>query len=302
MLFLFCSDTTFDPVAPSIFKKALQLYQSSEKEHAWHASFQGHELIFLESTAFPSMIYPSIAPQLNTQFPDVDFIGLINWHEGGNAPNKIFCVHSTADVPSGTFAPSSGKILSAIIKAIESEREGFNLSDFKPLYEASHWSGIVYGRPFHELTMIKAPVFDIEIGSSAEDWQNETAQDILVHALGKIPEWLQPDRPQALYLGGTHFEPSTTQIVMEGVDIAHQMPNHWLQSGEYNNPGSEAKIIACAQSCLQPVDFLIYNAGLKSAYKDNIRKAADYLGIPTISHKQMRIPNWKDTIEWTMKT
>lgn len=223
-------------------------------------------------------------------------IGLVNWHVGTNAPAKIFCAHSTADVASGTFGPTSGDLLSSTLLSIEAERTKAGLADFRTFFEASHWSGTMDGRPPSELLQVKAPVFDIEIGSYPEDWHHTEAGLVLMRALGEIPTFCNSGRLRALYLGGIHFEPSATEMIFQNIAIEHHFPNQWLVSGQYDLPGAEDKIIAAAKSCTSLPEMIVYHAGLKSAYKENVRRAAAILGIPCISHKQLRAPDWKQTL------
>lgn len=301
-LFLFCSDQAIDPVAPAVLQRAKANYNAIPTSFivggkpVFHADINSHQFFFAETCDVASALYPKIADEINSQFVDVNMIGLVNWHAGANAPEKIFCAHSTADVPSGIFGSTSGELLSAMLMAIESERHSLGLTDFRTLFEASHWSGTMYQRQPAELLQINAPMFDIEIGSSFDDWTHSGAQEVLARAIGKIPEFCKPDKPRALYIGGTHFEPSATEIVFQSAVIEHHLPNQWLVSGEYNLPGAEMKIIAAAKSCLLMPEIIVYHAGLKSSYKECMRKAAELLGIPCISHKQIRASDWKQTI------
>lgn len=293
-LFLFCSYPVIDPVAPDVLKRAKAYYGATHSSFVvggkivFQTHINGHHFYFSETDDIASALYPVIADEINAQFGDVNMIGLINWHEGANAPSKIFCAHSTADIPSGIFGATSGKLLAATLMAIESERQAACLADYRTLFEASHWSGLTYGRQAAELLQINAPVFDIEIGSACDAWSDSNAQEVLVKAIGKIPEYCEIDKPRALYIGGIHFEPSATEIVFQSAVIEHQLPNHWLVAGEYHLPGAEMKIEAAVKSCLQMPELIIYHAGLKSVYKECARKAAQRLGIPFISHKQLR--------------
>lgn len=301
-LFLFCSDPTVDPVAPAIFQQAKDYYAATPtsfivgEQNVLHAQVDSHQLFFAQTSKFASGIYPEIADELNSQFSDVEMIGLVNWHAGANAPAKILCAHSTADVPSGIFGATSGELLAATLMAIETERNSAGLNDFRTLFEASHWSGLMYGRQAPELIQVKSPVFDIEIGSFPDDWTNSDAQKVLVRAFGRIPDFCGLERPRALYLGGIHFEPSATELVFQSVVIEHHLPNQWLVSGDYHLPGAEDKIINAAKSCLHAPELVVVHAGLKSAYKECARKAAALLGIPCVSHKQLRAADWKQTI------
>lgn len=300
-LFLFCSDSTIDPVASSAYQRVKDLYIVTQTSFisdrpVLKAEIDNHQFFFAETSQFLSAIYPQIANEINLQFGDVNLIGLVNWHAGANAPEKIFCAHSTADITNAIFGPTSGNLLAATLLAIEAERISAGLTDFQTLFEASHWSGTTYGRPASELLQINTPLIDIEIGSSFDDWTNPRAQEVLIKALGNIPKYYTSEKPRALYIGGTHFEPSATEIVFQHAVIEHHLPNQWLVSGEYNLPGAEMKIIAAAKSCLLIPEIIVYHAGLKSIYKEYARKAADVLGIPCVSHKQLRAPDWKQTL------
>ncbi len=302
-LFLFCSNPTIDPVAPALLHQVKDHYAAFATpiivggKNVFRTQVNGHQLFFAETRHVASALYPEIAGELNAQFPDVDMIGLVNWHAGTNSPTKIFCAHSTADVPSGIFGATCGELLAATLMAIEDERASANLTDFRTLFEASHWSGLVYERPAAELLQVKAPVFDFEIGSSPDDWTNASAQGVLVRALGRIAEFCKLNRPRAIYLGGIHFEPSATEIIFQsGAVIEHHLPNQWLACGEYNLPGAEAKLVAAAKSCLHAPELIVFHTGLKSAYKEYARQAAALLSVPCVSHKQLRANDWKQTI------
>lgn len=301
-LFLFCLDPTIDPVAPHVLHLAKKHYSATLTsltiggKAVYRAQINNCLFFFAETRNVASSLYPEIAEEVNSQFSDVSMIGLINWHAGANAPAKIFCAHSTADVPSGTFGPTSGDLLSSTLLSIEAERNQVGLADFRTVFEASHWSGTMDGRPSLELLQVKAPVFDIEIGSYPEDWSLLEAQMVLVRALGRIPMFCDSSKLRALYLGGIHFEPSATEMIFQNIAIEHHLPNQWLVSGAYDLAGAETKIIAAAKSCSSLPELIVYHAGLKSAYKENARRAAAILGIPCVSHKQLRAPDWKQTI------
>jgi D-tyrosyl-tRNA(Tyr) deacylase len=302
LVFLFCSDPANDPVASATFQQVKHLYHATETslsvggKKVFETKINDNLFFFVETRHVASGLYPEISHDINTHFSDADMIGLVNWHAGTNAPAKIFCAHSTADVTSGIFGATSGNVLSAVLLAIESEKIASSLTDFRTVFEASHWSGPMYERPVEELVHVLPPVFDIEIGSFPEDLEDPKAQEVVVKAIGKIPEFYHQDRTRVLYLGGIHFEPSATEMIFHDISIEHHLPNQWLVSGGYNLPGAETKIVAAAKSCLLKPQLIVYHAGLKSAYKEIARNAADILGIPCVSHKQLRAPDWKETI------
>ncbi len=83
-------------------------------------------------------------PIMNEHFSDFDFGGLITWHEGGNAPDKIFTIHSAGDVLSGNFGPANPKCMRNLLLSLERNRANSALTDYRVVTEATHWSSIVY--------------------------------------------------------------------------------------------------------------------------------------------------------------
>lgn len=253
----------------------------------------GHTLYLAETTALACAEYPAIADELNLHFGACEFIGLVNWHTGNNAPPRIFCAHSTADIPTGIFGPTSGAHLRAVLMAMEAERASVGLNEWRVLYEASHWSGPGYGRPAAELGAVRVPVFDIEIGSFADEWADPRAHEVMAKGLARVFEFVDDSAPRALFLGGTHFEPSATEATITGIAIEHHLPNQWLVSGNYGEPGAEERVVAAAKSCRRPPQLIVYHDGLKGMYKDCARRAAALLSIPCLSHRKLRTIEWR---------
>ena len=59
--------------------------------------------------------YPRYLPLMNEAFGRCDLAGIINWHEGGNAPDPIFCVHTTGDVRCGIFGAADPVLTTAAV-------------------------------------------------------------------------------------------------------------------------------------------------------------------------------------------
>ncbi|MFK4495953.1 hypothetical protein ABIF86_000244 [Bradyrhizobium japonicum] len=49
--------------------------------------------------------YTRYAPLLNDRFGDASFIGVVNWHEGANAPNAILAVQTIGDLADWDVQP-----------------------------------------------------------------------------------------------------------------------------------------------------------------------------------------------------
>jgi len=98
IVYTFCTDPGKDRVAPNVFDKCkfvhpleptdivfdgLPVFQSRDS--------QGNVYLFAPTADVISHDYRRYLPELIRCFPDVDLVGIVNWHEGASAPNNIFC-------------------------------------------------------------------------------------------------------------------------------------------------------------------------------------------------------------------
>ncbi|MBL7663263.1 D-aminoacyl-tRNA deacylase [bacterium] len=252
----------------------------------------GSELVFAETTSVASYQYKDIAPEINDYFAEVELVSVVNWHQGTNAPENIFCAHSTADVQSGVYGPTSSRKLSALLRALEVSRKQSNLADWKTLAEASHWSGTMVGRPAEELLTIKPPVIDLEIGSSPSSWSNPEAHKVVIDSLANIHRSCTSD-PTIVFCGGIHFEPSLSESLLinqAAFNVGLILPNQWLVSGGYDQPESIERLELAVQSLCEPVSGFCYHDNLKGSYKAVIRQAAERLKLPSFNHRKLRDP------------
>jgi D-tyrosyl-tRNA(Tyr) deacylase len=258
-----------------------------------HENGSGLRLVFAATSQVPSYLYPAIASELNAFFSDAALVAVVNWHEGANAPSKILCAHTTADIPSAKFGPADAVELSALLRALEQARKEAGLADWRVLAEASHWSGLVAGSRPEELLTVRAPVVDLELGSYAADWSNAEAQKALALAFGKLPSFRAAQAAAFLFCGGAHFEPCVSEALLQSplsINIGHILPNQWLVSGGYGEPGSEARLVQAPLSHRQPVQAVVFHDGLKGCFKDTIRRMAAAAGLPCFNHRKLRDP------------
>ncbi|WP_026202822.1 D-aminoacyl-tRNA deacylase [Bradyrhizobium sp. WSM2793] len=237
--------------------------------------------------------YARYAPILNDRFGDADVIGIVNWHEGANAPNAIFTVQTTGDLASGTFSPVDPRIKRGLLLAIEGQRIASGLYDFQTCLEATHWSGVKAGNPGTRLADLGPSAIDIEIGSSPADWTNPLAAQVVARALLRTFDHMEDSVQSVLCMCGVHFEPSFTGAVLQlgdGLPIAasHVLPNHWLVSDGYDRESRLVDLRACVDSIVGGVQGIMYHDKLKAPYKGVARLLAEELCVPMISHKKMR--------------
>lgn len=298
-LFLFCRDTAIDPVAPHVYARACAMFQSRpitaltiEGAPVQMADLtNGDQLCLATTSTVPSYMYPTIAPELNEYFHNAAVIVVVNWHAGANAPERIFCAHTTADVVAGHFPSASATELTALLKAVEGRRAGAGLTSWRTLFEASHWSGSMVGRPAEELLAVRAPVVDYEIGSSGPDWGDPVAHQVMASAIGDLRTVRDEVAPAAVFIGGTHFEPSLSEAILtRGIvaSVGHVLPNQWLVAGGYEQSDAVNKLVRAVQSFKEPVRYLVMHDGLKGPLKATVRAASEVLGIPLLNHRAFR--------------
>lgn len=165
--------------------------------------------------------YARYAPMLNDHFGGANVIGIVNWHEGANAPNAIFTVQTTGDLASGTFSPVDPRIRRGLLLAIEGERIASGLNDFQTYLAAMHWSGLKAGDPGTRLADLRPSAIDI--GSSPADWTNPLAARVLARALLHIFDHMEEPVQSVLCMGGVHFEPNFTSAVLRPEELCVPM-------------------------------------------------------------------------------
>lgn len=299
-VYFFCVDKEKDRVGPNAFdacRRHISMEESDIRVDDMatfrHVDSDGNLFCFVPTRDVVSHDYGHYLPIMNGHFGDFDLAGIVNWHEGNNAPDSIFCVHTTGDVPSGTFGPADAKLTTATAIAIDRCRVESGLDEWQVLPEATHFSGIQYGSSPSVITEYPVPVIDIEIGSSPDYWFNQPAIDVLARSLIRVPESVEPDKPSIIFFGGVHFESSLRAAVIDGVDderfaYSHHLANQWVVSGGYDSDAGIEMLRIAANSICGGIDGVIFHEGLKGVFKNVARNLGTELGIPAIKHKRLR--------------
>lgn len=297
--YFFCIDTSKDRVGPAAYKACMAIHQPKQTGIVCDGQpilesedGSGNRFAFIATEEVVSHDFARYAPLLNGPFSDYDLAGIVNWHEGANAPDSIFCVHTTGDVPSGIFGPADPILTTAALIALERTRNEFGLDGWGVLPEATHFSGIAYGCSPSDIRLSEVPVIDIEIGSTSVSWQNALAIEVLAKALVRLPEAITSDAIPLLFVGGVHFEPSLANaIIAPGSPpyaFGHVLPNQWLNPDRYQGEYGARTLMAAIESTRGPVKTLAFHEGLKGPVKDAVRMLGSELGIPVLKHKRLR--------------
>lgn len=298
----FCADAALDPVAHRVFdasRRLLPLAEAGGEVDGMpvlvHRDRAGRELVYVRTTDVLSHDYPRYLPLLAERFADFDVAMVVNWHEGANAPDRIFMAHTTGDVTSGIFGPADAALTTATLRAIERTRAEAGLDEYRTVTEATHWSGIVQGHAPELLAHYPVPVLDVEIGSTPESWADPRAVEVLARALPRVFDEVDRSRTSVLFVGGIHFEPSIRDALLGGacrsdLAVSHILANHWLAAGGYDQPQGEEKLEAGIRSIAGGVDAICFHDSLKGAMKERVRAVAARLGVLAFNHRRLRDP------------
>jgi D-tyrosyl-tRNA(Tyr) deacylase len=299
-VYFFCIDQTKDPVASNVFnliktKFSLQNKNITVDGNAVYdyVDQNGYYFSLVQTNNVISHDYAHYIPILKDYFSDYNFAGLINWHEGTNAPDKIFSLHTTGDVPTGNYAPADAVIMKNLIVSLEKNRKLSSLDDFSVLTEGTHWSGIPYGGDPKLIPEFLVPLFDIEIGSTKESWSNKAAAEVIADSIFTVFDNLDQSVISLLCVGGVHFERSYIEAVLlenskYNIAISHILPNQWIVSGRYDNEEGLEKIKNCINSIKNSIKGIVFHDNLKGVYKEQLRIIAKELNIPVFKHNLLK--------------
>lgn len=302
-VFFLCGDLGIDPVAGHVFNKLKIIYDLKrtdiiidDKPVLKHTDKAGNEFYFAETHKVICHDYTYYLPIMNQYFSDSDMSGLITWHEGQNAPDKILSVHTTGDVDSGNFGNANPQYMHNLLWGLEKHKIDANIDDFMVTTEATHWSGMVYGEGNPKLIPIfPVPIIDIEIGSTAKCWDNSAAAEVIARSLTEIFNEDNKTLMNLLCVGAVHFEPSFANAVFETWDdkafgISHIIPNHWLVTGQYENEDGLIKLENCIDSIIGGISGIAFHDKLKGTYKSQLRILGERYNIPVFKHQLLRRP------------
>src|SRR5688572_7867415 len=260
-LYLFCNDPHKDPVAHRVFAATedfLHLRAAGFEVDGWpvllHEDGEGHSYFYVRTAEVVSHDYRRYLPVLLSRFADFDQAGLVNWHEGANAPDAVFTVHTTGDVASGRFGAADPRLMRNLCLAIERNRQKLGPASFTTALEATHWSGVPHGGSPKWIVEYPVPLLDIEIGSSPACWSNPAAAQVVARSLVEVfAAHGEPPPRSLLCVGGVHVEPAFRAALFgcrpeRPLAVSHILPNHWLDG--YDSEEGAVKLDACVASIL----------------------------------------------------
>lgn len=301
-IFFFCDDPGRDPVAHRVFAEAARRlspqaagFQVDGREVLRHRDARGHTYDLVRTADVLSHDYPHYLPILEAHFTDADFAGLVNWHEGANAPPRILCAHTTGDVPSGAYGAAHPQHTRNLLRALEANRTARGLDDWTVSSEATHWSGIPHGGTPDAIMRYPVPLVDVELGSGPDEWAHPGAVAALAASLEQVFDAHEGALRSLLCVGGIHFEPAFSAAVLHPdtahpLAVTHVLANQWVVSGRYEDETGLDRLAAAAKSIRGGVHAIAFHDNLKGPHKDRCRALAERLGVPAFKHQRLRAP------------
>jgi len=306
-VFFLCVDPV-DHVAGAVFHATREAFSPTETDIVvdGHRALrsedgQGNLVYFVPTSKVVSHDYVRYLPEMQRAFSDCDIAGIVTWHAGENAPDKIFTAHTTGDVASGNFGPAAPGYMRNILLAMERGRREEGLDEFRVTTEATHWSGMVYGGGAPEMIpQFSVPMIDVEIGSAPESWSDERAARVLAKSLGSVFTSDGRRVRNLLCAGGVHFDPNFAGAVFQtwedcAFGVSHILANQWLVSGGYEDVSGEERLERCVQSIAGGIEGIAFHDNLKGVYKDCFRALGAKYGVPVFKHQALRLP---EAIAW----
>lgn len=303
VVYFFCINPEIDPVAGHVFEALSQMYSLietstviDEKPVLKCLDNKKNELYFVRTDECVCNDYRRYLPIMNKHFSDFNMAGLVNWHEGKNAPDAIFSVHTTGDVDSGYFGSANPLYMHNLLLSLEKNRIEAGLEDFRTTTEATHWSGMICngGTP-DMIPQFPVPLVDIEIGSAPASWSNHKAAQVIAKALIDVFADYNKKLHNLLCVGGVHFDPGFAGAVFEtwednAFGISHIVANQWLVTGQYEEEDGQAKLEECIQSIQGGIVGIVFHDKLKGVYKEQLRILGRKYNVPVFKHQMLRRP------------
>lgn len=304
-----CKEPNIDPVSSRAFNVLPELFPLVEAGFTVddtpvrkHIDESGNEFYFVGTYRVVCHDYKAYLPVMNLHFSNFDMAGLVTWHEGENAPDKVLTVHTTGDVTSGIFGNANPRYMRNLLLSLEKNRVVNGLEDFRITTEATHWSGVIYSEEAPVMIrQFPVPIVDIEIGSTYESWSNSLAVRALTKSLVGFFDDDGKKLKNLLCVGGVHFETGFANVILQTWDdfafgISHILANQWLVSGNYEGEEGLEKLESCLGSIQGQVTGFAIHDNLKGVYKEQIRVLGRKHNVPVFKHQLLRRPV---EIPWT---
>lgn len=308
-VYYICTNPEFGHVAHLVWKRLEEdgIFQTGTgifcdgEEVMRHVDAHGNQFDFVPAKQAVCLDYPRYLPIMNEHFAAHDVAGMITWHEGASAPERILTVHSLGDVNQGVYGKTTPVHMHNLLAAMQREKDKQGMDDWQVVPEATHWSGMTEDNDDATLLLsYPVPMMDIEIGSEKESWENPQAIGALAAALLQIFQDDGLTLRNLLCVGGVHFDPAFARAVHtvwngETFGVSHILANQWLVAGEYENEEGVRRAKNAVDAIAGGIDGIAFHDKMKGHYKDLVRTLGEAYGVPIFKHQRLRNP---ETMDW----
>lgn len=248
-----------DPAAKNIAERLLELYDfesMTNQPNVWVC--EGVMLATIADKAFrPSL--PS---------PAADEVIFASRH-ASESGKPTLTAHVSGEISDRKLAIASPPTLKSAIRELIAARDELDLR-YEVTLEATH----------HGPTDLEVPVTFVEVGSSPTEWRDKAAAEAAARAI-MVAATSPINGRQAIGLGGPHYAPRHTQVVLEtDVCIGHILP-------KYVTIDEELVKHAIARTS-GGVELLALDwKGLDSSQRQHLQQIANKLGVRAFRESEL---------------
>jgi len=254
-----------DPAAMNIKLKLLQLFKFSNV-----SIFRNRPVYQLDDTSLYSIDSLHITTDNLDKEIDADYFIFPSKHKA-KSENKTFCVHAIGNFGKAEAGGEENKLVPAMpshMKSALNKLKELNDINFEVSMEATHHG------PY-----LEKPTMFIEIGSTENEWKNNSAAEIVARVIMSTIEdgW---EHDAAIVIGGTHYNHEANRLMSDsGYAAGHICPKHAL---EFLDEFMLAQMLHKSGAKLAVLDW----KGL-GQYKDKITKMCETLKIEVKKSKEI---------------
>ena len=247
-----------DPAAKNIAERLLELYDfepMANQPNVWVCE---------------GVMLTTIAGQVRTSLPPLaaDEVIFASRH-ASESGKPTLTAHVPGEISDQKLAIASPPTLKSAIRELIAARDELDLQ-YEVTLEATH----------HGPTDLKVPVTFVEIGSSPTEWQDKGAAEAAARAIMAAATSPINGR-QAIGLGGPHYGPRHTQVVLEtDVCIGHILP-------KYVTIDEELVKHAIARTSGGVELFALDWKGLDSSQRQHLQQISNKLGVRAVRASEL---------------
>jgi D-aminoacyl-tRNA deacylase len=256
-----------DPASVNIKKQILKNYRFKETTKFEEETIYEAE-INSKHVKLVTLNRESIhAQNLASQFPDVKLVVFISRHSSVSGKPTL-SVHTPGNLGEAEYGGTSREVSVSPANAM---REA--LKTMMKLKQERHLDYEISYEGTHHGPSLNVPTMFVELGSSAEQWKDLDAADIVAHAtMEAISTFGSLSAKTVLGIGGPHYNSKFTHLALEN-DIAfgHMIPKYAVSQTD------EAMLKQCIERTFEKVKSIVLDwKGIKGEDKqklvDNIEK------------------------------